>query len=137
LTASVTERLEGDGATVAQLVGDVDRAAAGAERCGEQEARNLGAVLGVVGDGAQAVRLGFAQQRSRAVLVIAERDGVGAALAHLRALGAEKDRSGAEQCIRLAKDGGPGRVALVEATRDQPGQLKVRQPVGEVGVTVL
>ena len=90
------ERLEGDGATVAQFVGDVDRAAAGADRCGEQEARNLRALLGVIGDGAQAVRLGFAQQRSRAVLVVAERDGVGAALAHLRAVGAEQNRSGAE-----------------------------------------
>jgi hypothetical protein len=129
LTASVTSALRATAPRSPSLVGDVGRTAARAERGGEPEARNLRPVRGVVRDGARAVGLGPAQQRRRAVSSSPSAMALPAAPAHLRAIRAEQDGSGAQRSIGLAKDGGAGRVALVETACDQPGQAEVRQLV--------
>jgi hypothetical protein len=100
-----------------------------AERGDEQQVGDLSATLRVVGDGALAVGLGSAQERGGAVLVVAEGDGVAAALAHLGPVGAEQNRRGGEQRVGLTEDRCAGGVALVEAPSDQPRELDVRELV--------
>ena len=118
--------LELAGAAHADLFGDLDLGAAGADRGGGEQAGHAGTGFGVERDHALAVGLALLDALGRLLSGHGDVDGVAVGLAHLAPVKAGQQRRVGQQRVDLGEHLA---VAVVELACDGAGELDVRQLV--------